>query len=256
MALVDETYLYLPSSSPSTVVENTISHFTTTLNAPVQLVPGLEYEAALVKAFYPASVNNVFDGTFKYFSYGLTRMVLSRVPDGFYDLPRGFSQEFRKAFTEADRAHYRISGNKSTRRYTMDTRNLNLVRNLPYLKLSGNLQALTGLPEVINKNGVTAAEQPWNLLSTLNNIYCYTDIVSNCIIGTTKAPIIAVFNYEGGSSNASQIQYEPRNPVYMPVSKNVFNEIRVEFRTKTGEYFPFTSGETMVIFHVRPKKYK
>ena len=127
-------------------------------------------------------------------------------------------------------------------------------KNKPYISFSENLQALTGLPSEISKEGLTVGKNSWDVTGGMQNMYIYSDLVQYSNIGDTTAPVLSVVNYRGGPGKLEHLEYEPTTPVYVPVSHTVFDSIRVKLITKTGDYFPFTSGETMLLVHVRPRE--
>lgn len=105
---------------------------------------------------------------------------------------------------------------------------------------------------------IYAAKGTWDSTGGVHSIYCYCDIIRNINIGDTTAPVLAVINYKGevGDRNLKLIEYEPKNPIYIPVSKNIFDNIKVELRTKTGLYYPFSAGEVLLLVHIRPREPK
>ena len=245
----EEIYLYLPSSVYSYGgIENKINKYCTVLNAPIHLLEGVEYEAGVIKIIYPTSAKNVYNGDFTYYSYAQKMKILTRIAAGQYKIPEEFIEQFSKVLGY-DKAYYKLTADSQSKKFMMEC-----VKDDPYLELSQNLQALTGFPEKIAEKGYTLGEY-WNSTGGLTNLYCYSDLIVNSNIGNTVAPVAAVIKYkqdeEGGST-----EYEPQNPIYIPVSKTFIDTVTIEFRSKAGIPFPFMSGETMVVFHIRPKQLK
>ena len=222
MSESEEIYLYLPSSVPSVGgMENKISEYRTTLSAPIRLYHGWEYEAAVIKIIYPTSAKNVYNGDLKFYSYSLKMKIQSRIAVGQYEVPEEFIEEFSKVLGY-DKAYYKLTVDHQSKRFLLEC-----VKENPYLELSKNLQVLTGLPEKITQQGFTVGEH-WNSSGGLNNLYCYSDLIINSNIGNTVAPIAAVLKYKQEDGDA---EYEPRHPIYIPVSKTYIDTVMVEFRS-------------------------
>ena len=248
MASQEELYIFLPSSVKSVTFENTLSKFQTSLTSPVTLTPGFNYEAALLKIIYPTTAENVYDGNFEYFSFQLAELSYARIPSAYYSIPT----EFLKAFAAAlgpDSEHYSLSVDFQRKRFLLTTKGDS--KHAPYIRFSKNLQVLTGLPTAVHKATVVEGTT-WDPSGGLTCIYCYSDLVRNSLIGNNAAPIVAVLKYNQAETGA--VEYEPKNAVYLPLATNYLDNITVELRAKTGILFPFTTGETMLLFHIRMKR--
>lgn len=249
-----ELYLYLPSSVTSTVIENKISHFTTTFHSPINLQTQYEYEAALLKIIYPATATNVYDGRITYYNYTLKKLEHTRIKKGQYMLPDQFIDAFNKVLLNDSSKNYKLMVDQISKRFYLHCTSGDGGKTQPFISFSGNLQTLTGLPEEVSRTGYTYGVNSWNVSGGLQNLYVYTDLVQQSNIGNTLAPILAVINYSGiPGDNRQQIQYEPQTPIYIPVVQNILDTITVELRTKTGQYFPFMSGESFLLIHIKPK---
>lgn len=251
MAQVEELYLYLPSAVKSVVIENTISHYTTLLKAPVQLSPEYSYEAALLKVIYPSNVYNVYSGHLSYYSYTLKTENHTRIAEGVYYTPDDVMKALAYVLGH-DQANYLLSIDKRSRKFQLELKPPPKSAVTPFMKLSKNLQVITGLPDEITKEGITSSAQGWDMSGGVQNIYCYCDLLQNVNIGDTHAPVLCVLAYKPGL-RSSQVEYSAQNPIYTPINKTLIEEITIEFRTKVGDYVPFITGEAMVLIHIRPK---
>ena len=120
------------------------------------------------------------------------------------------------------------------------------------MKLSDNLAVITGLPRFITGYGLTVSEQPFDMSGGIQNLYLYCDLMHNSNIGDVMGPLLSIFSYHK-STTAAQLEYEPKNLVYMPITSEIISEVTIETRTKVGVYAPFSSGELLVVLHVRPR---
>ena len=248
--------IFLPSSVTSADgQDNTISHYTTRLAAPITLAPGVDYEAALMKLIYPTSAQNCYNGELEFWSYTFKRRYVTSVVQGFYQTPRDLLRALNRVF-DADKQYYTFSFDRISQKFRVESKrprssNADLAPE-PYIKLSENLEVLTGLPRVVFGTGFTVSDKFYDMSGGIQNIYCYCDLVQKSNIGNTLAPVMAVLSYKS-SNQGAQVDYEPKNPIYIPFSTLQFQTITVELRTKIGQYVPFTAGESLAVIHVKQK---
>ena len=250
----DVVTLFLPSSVASSgVITNTVSHYTTTLRTPIQLPEGYTYEAALIKLIYPCHVDNVIDGSIEYWSFAFNSIMGTSITNGEYSMPTGLQREFNTIMAH-DSKYYVLTVDASNHRYVLQCKGEK--GKAPYIKLSKNLQSLTKLPEIIQKTGPTFGSTYFEEYGGMENMYVYVDFLHNTVVGDTVAPILNAVAFKGDADSFHPIEYEPINPIYMPLSKTYLDTITVEIRTKTGEYFPFISGESLAVLHIRARSPK
>ena len=250
----EEAYFYLPSSVKSkTSIENTISHYVTFLTAPIRMLDGFEYEIALIKVLYPFTASNLYDGKIEYWSYEENGVVFSRITEGIYtDFPGKLLEEFKLAL-DLDSEYYILTFDNISNKFALSLTSQLGSKITPYINFSKNLQTLTGFSETVKGTKKISSVDSGDSSGGLQNMYCYCNLVDNVNIGDTVAPILAVINYK--SSGETQGVFEPSNPIYLPLSIKIIDNIVIEFRTKTGAYFPFTSGEVTAVLHIRPKRF-
>lgn len=248
----DQCYIYLFSSVKSLTGVNTVSHFTTSLPAPIILEPGLDYEAAAIKIIYPTNVQNVYNGEIKYYSYALRRQKTVDVPLGEYVNPNQMAQALNAAFHQ-DLAFYRWTVNIHEQKFMLECRPAPGSLTSPYVDLSKNLQAYTGIKQIIDRAGSYQSEGTYDTSAGHQNLLCFTDLIEPINVGDTFAPIIFVGGFSA-PPGFQMIEHEVKRPIYTKVNKTSIQTIRVEFRNKIGDYFPFMSGETMVLAHIRACK--
>ena len=86
-----------------------------------------------------------------------------------------------------------------------------------------------------------------------NNIFPRIRFSPNLAALTGLPGQISQISFSKKNKNG-QIEFEPLNPIYTTVCKQIIHSIKIEIRTKLGNFFPFKSiGECLVILHVRPK---
>ena len=252
---VDDFYLYLPSSTQSTVQTNTISHYTVTLSAPIRLPPDVEYECAMAKIIYPTSMGNVYDGNFQFYSANGRDLLHVRILEGYYRTSKEIFEAMKKSLGK-DQSVYHLGMESRNKSFYLQRRKAPWPVDdpeEPYLNLSDNLASLTGLPKIMTGFGTSVSSHPVDMSGGMQNVYLYCDLMQNSHIGDTMGPLLCIFSYHK-SAVRRQLEYEPKNLVYFPITKEIISEVTVEARGRTGVYAPFESGELMVLIHVRPKR--
>ena len=249
---MDDLYLYLPSSVKNKEIDNTISHFTTKLSTPIHLSEGWGYEVALVKLIYPSTAMNIYDGQLEFYSFAIKRIDYGRIPAGFYKLPENFINAFNVAIGDEDRKYYKLTSDITRKIFILECSTPAGDKTKPQIHLSQNLQAITGLNEKMERGGTYTSDATWDVTGGLHNMYLYSDAIKNTNIGNTVAPVLSVVSYRPDSE--FQVEYQPKNLIYLPLSTDFIQTVLIEVTTKTGQYFPFSSGELLVVLHIRARR--
>lgn len=92
--------------------------------------------------------------------------------------------------------------------------------------------------------------ETWKLASSLSPIFLYSDISSPVLVGDTSARLLRVL-----SPNILSGHYLFSSPYYVPVERCNISAITLSFNTKSGQRYPFPSGEfpSIVVLHFRKK---
>ncbi len=243
-------HLFLPSSVPSGAIANTQSHFITSLQAPVHL--DSEYECGLSAFFYPANLNNIYDGRLSFWSFTFGTDMISDLASGFYKTIDDLIQEINNALGP-DKEFYKFSYNEFTHKAIVELISGDK-KTIPYLEMNENVSVLTGLPMRLEKVGFVVGDHAYDLSGGISAIYIYSDVIAHSYIGNSSSPILAIVPYK--FENYGTIQsYSPRKIMYFPVKNSSILEIAIELRTKTGRFLPFPGGgsETILILNMRKK---
>ncbi len=245
----DDFTLYLPSNVKG-AEENFISHYVTNLAAPINLNPNATYEVGLRSCIYPTTALNVYDSSVAYFSFTLGFEIGVTVPVGFY----GTMQSVIDAIADVlgtDAAYYKFRVEESTHRVILELKSGDGFTT-PLIKFSHNLQALLGMPEIVNRDGFQAGK-PYDLSGGIGSMYIYSNICRYSNVGGSTSPLLAVVPYSNTSitSFGEHMSYEPRKVLYHPLTTTTLNELRIDVRTKFGKHLPFASGEFMAILSIR-----
>jgi len=245
MANPEELYIYLSSTVLSTVFQNTISSFQTNFKTPIRLEEGFEYEVGLVKISFPSQVKNMWDGRFEYWSFARAQKIVKSIETGKYSSAVEIGKEFREIIGKMDYDHYELKVDEERQCFVLTCHGVKT-----RIEFSKNIQSLTGLPAVVKTEGKTVGKS-FDLTAGIRHLFCYTDIIKNINIGDTVAPILSVVQLKGRAEG--QEEYEPRNPIYVPMSNLYLDSVKVELRTHFGLNFPFISGDALLLIHIRPR---
>jgi hypothetical protein len=202
----------------------------------------------MTKIIYPAQLNNVYDGKVLFWSYATKRMIPARIEMGIYQTPDAFIAGFKEALKH-DYAYYTLTIDASSQKFELLITGVG--SSTPYMKISPNIQAITGLPSTTEKPGYTISATSWDASGGNSIFYVYSDLTEYVNIGNTKAGVVGIFGWGSGTPVHNQYEYEPRNLIYTGVNKNIIDSIKINIRNKTGDLIPFVGGECLVVLHVR-----
>ena len=222
------------------------SSFTTTFSSPIVLSQNTSYEIGLIKIIYPGICANVYDGQFSFYSFREQKVITREIPVGFYDIPDEFTKVWQSVLGE-DAQFYELVANKNTHKMGIVMKSNG--QWLPYLLISKNLSTLLGLPGQLGELGFTESVTTWNESSKNDIIYVYCDIANYVNFGATLAPLLCATAFKRSEYS---VEYEPKNILYVPISKDVIDSIRIRVQNHDGMHFPFLRENLAVILHIRP----
>ena len=85
---------------------------------------------------------------------------------------------------------------------------------------------------------------------TTHNLYIYSNIVSEMIVGDVYAQLLKIVNTRNGAYGENVfIRYE--NPDYVKLNSNYIKNIRINIKDSLGENFKFQSGNVLIKLHFR-----
>ncbi len=249
----EQFYVFLPSSVISGPIPNTQSHYTTNLQNPIRLQGN--YECGLSMIIYPASVNNAFDCWLHYFSFTFGIDMISDLSSGYYPEVNSLIDEINIALG-ADQEFYKFTVNTITNKVMVEMNTDKKGGVMPYIEMSENLAALTGLPIYTKKIGYIIGDRSFDLSGGISGFYKYSNILENSYVGTTTAPLLAIVPYDFKVQHGSVQHWSPKKIHYISIRDPVIQEVKIELRTKTGVYVPFSGGaaETLVVLAIRRKQ--
>lgn len=92
-----------------------------------------------------------------------------------------------------------------------------------------------------------------SLSNKITSIFIYSDIIKYQVVGDTLSPLLRVIpvNKDRDIRNQGNITIQFDNPHFLPISRYLIESIHIDLRTDTGQYVPFTSGRSWVKLHFR-----
>jgi len=260
-------FITLPSNvkSPSYHV-NIPSHFITNLASPLHL-PNNEYEVALVEVSFPLIYHNVYFeiGTF-YVRFttadGTSVKETLHIPEQWYRSVVELAEGINKQFPSSFKGRLAIKGAGARRRVNM------MIYDLESIKFHPTVANMLGFDRhvlkfdfrnsVIDKAGkvrVTrhAAERDPNIRASLFNVYIYTNIVEDQIVGNQLVPLLRTISFEGKSGEYVHKIFD--SPHYLNLSTDTIQHIEVKLATDLGSLIHFETGKVIVKLHFRKKHF-
>ena len=94
------------------------------------------------------------------------------------------------------------------------------------------------------------SEKIVNILS-VNSILVHCDMISGSMMDGVKSPVI--FNYSPNVIPGSKIVGDPVTPIYLPVSKDVINELNIWVTDQDNRLLDLQGEKIVLTFHMRER---
>ena len=94
------------------------------------------------------------------------------------------------------------------------------------------------------------SEKIVNILS-VNSILVHCDMISGSMVDGVKSPVI--FNYSPNVVPGSKIVGDPVKPIYLPVSKDVINELNIWVSDQDNRLLDLQGEKIVLTFHMRER---
>jgi len=277
--MMSHFYMILPSnSSMQFYPNNTLTNYKTRLQIPIELAG--DWEVALAEISFPLSWFTI-SSEFGKFTFSCNSPALGngepsrrnfelQVPAGYYKSVREITQQMNSLITRAMNKPYSVTLPNSMEvitympldhtkwpqmKYIDPWRKVGVV--LPpnsSLKVDKLLAVVLGWGvNPLTNDGVSSTlltgTNASDLYGGIHNIYVYTDIVENLVVGDSRAPLLRIVEAEGDYGDVLYQSFEI--PHYIPVRKKRFDTIELDIRDVFGEPLSFESGALVVTLHFR-----
>lgn len=254
LSSASQFYLTLPSNSSMHMFpHNKTSSYVTHLSSPVELDE--EYEVALVEMSFPLTFLHFPAKTESITTVRASgRAKVSPLPTRFYASPEDLVYHINTSILKGTPFTMGVDPNG----YCTMTRNNTKLDPDPITQilLTPLLMAMLGfdkadiLPQSISPFRI-------NIFQGLpQNMFVYCDVVSDSLVGDTKAPLLRVVNSRVSShpyGATCTVSYE--RPFYLPVNKLRFQTLEIVIRDRIGQKVSFSHGTLICVLHFRRKHF-
>jgi len=261
----EEFFLVLPSNaSPILYPDNKVSAYTVLLPHPIDIGPN--WLVTLSEISYTKSWFNVQESKIgMQYVDGIGEEVVDdtqqvTLPGGYYHSPEDFVKNINRKMKEWER----IPGVKSAPEYVVEDRKLKIRLRMDDTTAEGE----ANLPSWGDKRKFTAsfepqiqevlgianlpAQRPIHLNQGWGNLYVYSDIVEESIVGDVTAPLLRVIGTDTQAPFGTQITVSFDDEQYRRVSRHSFQEINIYLANDQGKRPHFHFGRVTVTLKFKP----
>ena len=256
-------YMTLPSNVKSpTQQKNLISHYTTYLPKTLEV---RNYEVALSEICYPHSFDNIYDPinkvTYRYNTFDAATLDLQthektkHIPPGYYDSTDKVAQAINAMKPRSFKGEigFEKFGRRRAKIVLFSGEGIELHPTLA--QLMGFEDYFHGSPVMIPLPGgedqrirIKAARQG-NMNSLHYNMFVYSSICANSIVGNQYFPLLRTVNVEGAEGDYIHKTFE--NGHYVKLASDSLSRIDIKITNDQGELVKFTYGKVIVKLHFR-----
>jgi hypothetical protein len=102
---------------------------------------------------------------------------------------------------------------------------------------------------------VRHAENIIDIFGQVHILYIYSDIVSPISVGGKKVPLLQMITLDNPNNvkhlgSLNRVTFE--NPMWVPVSRRIFDSISIDLRDDVGDLIQFESGKVVATLQFRP----
>ncbi len=261
----EEFFLVLPSNaSPILYPDNKVSAYTVLLPHPIDLGPN--WLVTLSEISYTKSWFNVQESKIgMQYVDGIGDEVVDdhyqlTLPAGYYPSPEDFVKTINRKMKEWKR----IAGVKSVPQYVVEDRKLRLNQTEAGTPAKGEAElpnwggkrrySASFEPQIEEVLGITnpRAQRPIHLNQGWGNLYVYSDIVEESIVGDVTAPLLRVIGTDTQAPFGTQITVSFDDEQYRRVSRHSFQEITIYLANDQGKRPHFHFGRVTVTLKFKP----
>ena len=253
-ALMD-FYALLPSNAiPDVYPENKTSHFTIELSKRMELHG--QWQAALIEFHYPNTIEQVIQGENEITIQSDRMLDIFFIKPGCYPSTTGFVSALSEAVTPFEEFTNQAPQKKIIEE-TADHRILiqpfDHSPNTKYT-FSPRLALQLGLegPGPFPANQQLMGVKPIDMsLGIPSQMYVYMDILTDQIVGHTRAPLLRTVPVNIKETYGSMSIFYCKHPIYFDLNTKSFDTLKIDIRDHAGRLVPFDYGTSTLLVHFK-----
>ena len=235
-----------PKNNFYIVINDTKSKIKNTFSPPLI---GKGYEVALIGLSTYYSYPNVDETNNTIILTGSGVKKIVQLPRGCYELDEINSGVAKLMNWTEKTAKVVIGKNKITLRASLLIKETGWSVTFPKENSLGSVLCFDSREYVYRKQPYIS-EKIVNILS-VNSILVHCDMISGSMVDGVKSPVI--FNYSPNVVPGSKIVGDPVKPIYLPVSKDVINELNIWVSDQDNRLLDLQGEKIVLTFHMRER---
>lgn len=255
-------YVVLPSNVKTQTGKNTTSQYITPLPRALEL-PSHNWEVALVEINYPYSFYNVLP-PHNHVTFGKQRnehvtVSTTEIPSGFYRSLNGLVEAINNAkprnmtgflkktlirFDKEDDPKDGVAVHLAKKEYIHFRPKLAHMLGLRHSRCANTGEQAPSMKTV-------KSSFPPSLGTDLYNLYVYSNIVKETLVGDSLVPLLRTVSVRG--RNGDYITKTFETPHYLPLASDFIQHIEIKITDDLGENIKFRFGKVIVKLHFRRK---
>lgn len=235
-----------PKNNFYIVINDTKSKIKNTFSPPLI---GKGYEVALIGLSTYYSYPNVDETNNTIILTGSGVKKIVQLPRGCYELDEINSGVAKLMNWTEKTANVVIGKNKITLRASLLIKETGWSVTFPKENSLGSVLGFDSREYVYRKQPYIS-EKIVNILS-VNSILVHCDMISGSMVDGVKSPVI--FNYSPNVVPGSKIVGDPVKPIYLPVSKDVINELNIWVSDQDNRLLDLQGEKIVLTFHMRER---
>lgn len=251
---LEDFFVVLPSNTISPIYNNNkIGSYEILLPKALELVRGLvTWEVGLVEMFYPHSWENIhppfLQVAFESYKNGILTQERRKIEHGFYKTVEDLIDEINSLRPDFFRC--KLSVGRANKRVKV------LLYPMEKITFHETLATMLGfeqnaLPNPSEGRLLFRAERAADIHASMHNIYVYTNIVTETLVGNAYSPLLRIIKTDG--EHGSDLHKSFLDPYYHEIAFDRISSIRISLCDDQGEAVRFGFGKVICTLHFRKK---
>lgn len=250
-------YMILPSNVlTDAYLDNKTSDYHTPMPQPINLTGG-KWECALTEIFYPHTWYNIKGPLTQFeirYTSGSKRQRSSlEIPKGYYT-PSSFVEQFNKTLARVNTFHGRLE-------FIPAWGHLVITLNKgESITIHQDLSQMLGFVRKVFRRRkdseddvlLIASGKSVDLNASLHQIYIYSDIINETLVGNKFVPLLRIVNVRGSFGENIYTAFQDLH--YVEVKTLTINSIEITLRDDQGNPVPFQYGKVIAKLHFRRRR--